>query len=632
MKQRILSLVLALAMLCSVFCIGSVTAFAAGNVWDGTAATAFDGGDGSKEKPYRISTAEQLKLFANIVNGADGQSKNTAACAKLTADIVLNEGALTADADGNPLYKSAAVSDENRPEAWTPIGNETRTYTGIFDGDGHTVSGLYIDNTEKTQGLFGFVGEKGKLQNVGVVNAYVRGTGHIGGVCGYNSGTIRNCSNAGTVTGSGVLGGICGHNSSGAIKDCTNIGTVTGTGTVINTSAIGGICGGNSSGTIKGCTNTGTVAGYGFNVGGVCGGNNSGTIEDCTNTGTAKGTGYDVSGVCGYNNEGTITNCTNAATVTGINVTGGVCGYNRFGMIEGCTNTGTVTGNSVYIGGVCGDNVGSIQNCFNTGTVTGTGKYIGGVCGTSGGTDNYSHGTLQNCCNTGTVTGTGNYIGGVCGNNTASIHNCYYLTGSAQQGVGSNSGTAEAVEKDASAFRSGEVVWLLNGEKYTGDIHWYMKDGMPTLDATGSVIKFENGVYQFVKNYGTALTYTVDPTYTVTIPETVTLGQTVTIKAEDVVVDKGKQVNVKLTAASGESNAFKLTTPEGAELTYTVTKGDASAGAPVAVGDTVLTVNPSTASGGNAVLNFLAPADAAIAYAGHYTGTVTFTVVVEDTK
>ncbi len=118
---------------------------------------------------------------------------------------------------------------------------------------------------------------------------------------------------------------------------------------------------------------------------------------------------------------------------------------------------------------------------------------------------------------------------------------------------------------------------------------------------------------------GMSVSYSVAPTYTVTIPASVTLGETVEIKAENVVVEKGKQVEVKL---SGD--AFKLTSGENAEINYTVTKD----GTAVGVSDTVLTVNPDDSSSGSVMLNFIAPSD--FTYAGIYTGTVTFTVSVEN--
>ena len=112
--------------------------------------------------------------------------------------------------------------------------------------------------------------------------------------------------------------------------------------------------------------------------------------------------------------------------------------------------------------------------------------------------------------------------------------------------------------------------------------------------------------------------YNVDPTYTVTIPATVALGETATIKAENVVVTKGKQVEVTLTNANG----FKVKTEQGAELGYTVTiDGDA-----VAENDTVLAVNPTSGKTGETTLKFVAPETAQ--FAGDYTGTIIFTIAV----
>ena len=116
------------------------------------------------------------------------------------------------------------------------------------------------------------------------------------------------------------------------------------------------------------------------------------------------------------------------------------------------------------------------------------------------------------------------------------------------------------------------------------------------------------------------VTYTVAPTFTVTIPTSVTLGEDATISAEKVVVPKGKQVEVSI----ADANGFKATTPEGAELTYTVKNGEDA----VAEGETVLAVNPKNGKTGSATLSFVAPE--IIQYAGTYTGTVTFTVAVKD--
>ena len=148
------------------------------------------------------------------------------------------------------------------------------------------------------------------------------------------------------------------------------------------------------------------------------------------------------------------------------------------------------------------------------------------------------------------------------------------------------------------------------------DINTYEKGGETRYSAgfaAGTTVSKNN-------DYNTTITYTVAPTFTVTIPATVALGEDATISAENVVVPKGKQVEVSI----AEANGFKATTPEGAEITYTVKNGEDA----VAEGDTVLAVNPKDGKTGSTTLSFVAPET--IQYAGTYTGTVTFTVAVKD--
>ena len=277
-------------------------------VWDGTVATAFAGGSGTAEDPYQIANGAQLARFAAIVNGTDGMARNTAACGKLTADILLN------DTEGWENWGSTAPA-----HTWTPIGNSWENqFTGTLDGDGHSVSGIYINSEAECQGLVGFLGG-GTLQNLGVKASYIKGGYRVGGLCGWNDGgTVTNCYNTGNVTGTGdYVGGVCGDND-GTVTNCYNTGNVTG-----NYAYVGGVCG-NSWGTVTNCYNTGNVTGNYF-VGGVCGDNYIGTVTNCYNTGSVEGNNY-VGGVCGYNNR-TVTNCyyltgTAAGGINGSDVAG----------------------------------------------------------------------------------------------------------------------------------------------------------------------------------------------------------------------------------------------------------------------------------------------------------------------
>ena len=216
------------------------TVSGSGTITGGTFNTPITG-SGTESDPYQISTADQLKLFRDIVNGAGGQTPNRGAWAVLTADIDLNN------------------------EPWTPIGpDRDSAYTGTFDGQGHTVRNLSITGDVKRAGLFGCVigGAIRKLTVAGSVSCTVD-QGWCGGIAGYaERETIENCASLCTVSNTGIdarVGGIVGYVPSSSsmtiIRDCYNIGNITGS------SDTGGICGYNLSGRIFNCYNVGEITG-----------------------------------------------------------------------------------------------------------------------------------------------------------------------------------------------------------------------------------------------------------------------------------------------------------------------------------------------------------------------------------
>ena len=397
------------------------------------------------------------------MNGTlENVKQDASANAILTADIIVNEGVLDE-------HKNLVSGKEFIP--WTPIGNFYDGYTGTFDGKEHTISGLYFNKPNYNVGLFGWLGAKGKISNVGVLDSYFQFSTEGGGICGSNYGELQNCSNSSTVIGTGSsakIGGVCGVNyGNGTVRDCKNTGSVRGN------DYVGGVCGFNEKdGIIENSFNEGTVNGtdvYVNHVGGVCG-ESRGTIKSCYNTASVSGTGKYVGGVCGDNSDvtSTITNCFNEGTVSATGDyaedVGGVSGYNN-GTIKSCYNTASVSG-QYCVGGVCGGNsCGPITNCFNKGIV---------VCGTQ-----YS-------------------VGGVCGNNyEGPIKNCYYLSGTVADGKGGigrqNDVPGKAEKMSLERFKSGEVAWLLNGSKSVptegSTLAWYQKlsgtdaDAYPVLTA-----------------------------------------------------------------------------------------------------------------------------------------------------
>lgn len=300
--------------------------------WDGTATLTFSGGDGSSASPWEIRTASELKLMANNINSDTGNTSSQ--YYTLKDDIILND-----------LTHYIIWGDGFVPKnVWAPIGNSTVNFNANFDGDGHSVNGIYINTANSHQGLFGYTGPSAVIENTGVEYSCIKSGTYAGGVVGYNNGgTIAGCYNTSNVTCTGTqVGGVVGYNNGGTITNCYNTGDVT-----CASFAAGGVVGLNHGGTVADCYNTGNVTGSGTQAGGVVA-INRGTVTNCYNTGSVRGTTF-VGGVTGYNDTGTVTNCYSAGSVSGGSFVGGVAGencagstisYTYFLKISGSTNSG----------------------------------------------------------------------------------------------------------------------------------------------------------------------------------------------------------------------------------------------------------------------------------------------------
>ena len=249
---------------------------------------------------FAISTAEQLAGLAEIVNGtADGINWDdfSGKAVALAADIDLGE-----------------VGE------WTPIGSTSaNSFMGTFDGAGHTISGLYIPSGSY-EGLFGYIGAGGTVQDLTVTDSSLTGTEYIGLVAGTNAGLISGVvvkdsavSSAGANV--GMVGGIAGQNA-GIITASANIGTaLTFTQSSGSDRGAGGIAGQNT-GEITLSFNNANIVNIGSEIYGYYGGIagvNSGTIDSCYNTGDIA-RGWNTGGIAG-NNSQPITNCYNIGTI-----------------------------------------------------------------------------------------------------------------------------------------------------------------------------------------------------------------------------------------------------------------------------------------------------------------------------
>lgn len=275
---------------------------------------------------YLIHTAADLKTFRDTANV---MGRYCSLNAKLTADICLNPGIdFSVNADGTPK------NDLSAAESWMPIAYysfegkyDDIYYTGTFDGQGHTISGLYYDNPDQSYcGLFGQLETDAVIKNLGITNSFICGDGTVGAICGFAyEATIENCYSTATVTGQDYdIGGILGSAYFITIENCYYAGTISGG------NSTGGICGSVYFGQINNCYNTGKVSVSQEVAGGICGGSSSCTIRSCYNTG--KVVGEDLVGsICGYNG-GTIEGCYylsgSASDINGV-IQNGIGTYNQ---------------------------------------------------------------------------------------------------------------------------------------------------------------------------------------------------------------------------------------------------------------------------------------------------------------
>ena len=252
-------------------------------------------GKGTEAEPFVLKTADHLAWFRDFVNEG-----NMEACAKIADDVK--------EIDMSTVCHKADTEKQVAELSWTPIGNFAgNKYQGTFDGNGKTISNLYIINAASSSvGFFGYA-EKGSFKNITFDNAKVKSTvDHYTGIlAGFgelciieNIKTLANCS----VEGKNGVGGIAGM-ASGDIGNCENHAMVNGA------NGVGGIVGDyrGSGKSIISCANYGVVTGTGNSVGGIAGGYGSGTIQNCANYGDI--TGADIVGnligdgsICNLNN------------------------------------------------------------------------------------------------------------------------------------------------------------------------------------------------------------------------------------------------------------------------------------------------------------------------------------------
>ena len=337
-------------------------------------------GSGTEDDPYRIYTAEDLQ-------GASNRGYY-----KLMNDIDL----------------TSWINENSPTEGWPAIGRNSGEATYI-DGDGHKVTGLWMNTTQNYNGLFSNF-SAGQIKNLTVEVAtgkMVKGGDYTGILIGRNAnGRLVNCTVKGEVEGTGHVGGLAGY------AENTTISAINVDATITGTSYVGGVAGQAMNCTMTTCNAATTITSSGANskVGGLVGYAKGGSVSKCTaqNALTASGTSGYVGGLIGH-----------CETPTSLSFS---------------TGSVAATGSDSYSGGLVGYAKSPIENCYSTANATGT-QYTAGLVG-------YTFSTIDKCYAKGNVYGEFNgggvvgYLDGSGASLTNSVASCNILSLTSQSSWG----------------------------------------------------------------------------------------------------------------------------------------------------------------------------------------------------
>lgn len=318
-------------------------------------------GSGTSSDPYLIKTADDLYSVRNYLGSHF----------KLVNDIDLTEW----------------IADNSPVSGWAPISSSYGSFYGTFDGNGFTISGLYINRTTSGNGLFGRGGtssERADIKNLHVI-CDITGGARTGAIIGDNLfSTITNCTVEGKIKGTEYVGGLAGYLTECTVTNCVNFSYV------------------------EGVTYTGGLIGY-------CTG---GLISQCANENEVKGSSQFVGGLVGcwqQRDDSRILNCYAKGDVYGgsSEYVGGLVGYSNSNsnVLSDCYYEGNVISTGYYVGGIIGYSYSKVDRCLAKGTVSGE-KYVGGIAGSQNG------GHIYSCvCICSKITSNyGNYCGRICYN------------------------------------------------------------------------------------------------------------------------------------------------------------------------------------------------------------------------
>ena len=501
--------------------------------------------DGTADNPYRVDTLTKLQSIASgfintyVANHcATIDSLSGSTCTGGTLDLATSLSShyvVTTNIDASSTSSGAGflpIGECSTNDCSTSSGH--KAFTGNFDGQGFTISGLAINRpTMSGVGLFAVLGETGTITDLVLDGSKVKGRKQVGALVGHNDGgSVTDITASGEVHGSADVGGLVGYNHGGIIGRGESSGVVGGlpsqaneriggmvgvnnegtvrssvaSSDVSGSTAIGGLVGQNlqasttPNSTITDSTASGDVQGASSEIGGLVG-TNQGTVSDSTASGDVSGSatsgglvgstsgtvsnseasghvttsGNQAGGLAGYNS-GEISRSRALGNVKGSDYVGGLVGHSHHGStVSNGTASGAVSG-SAYIGGLAGYlEQGTVTDSFATGKVLGTSSYIGGLVG-----DVRSGGTVKNSFATGTVTGSVG-VGGLVGLLLRSTLQDSFATGDTKKVGNSGGGLVGLVEVGGKVSRS-FAVGNADGNSNIGGLVGYTRSGSTVED------------------------------------------------------------------------------------------------------------------------------------------------------
>lgn len=560
MKKKTLIMLLA-----SILCIALLPAVAHAatpDVWDGSTASSLTGGGKSEDDPYLISTGAELKLLAD-----NSRAAGLGSCyVKLTNDIVLNDGTF----DKSGAFTKRGATTTSQPNEWLPMGEAS----WHIDGNGHSISGMYIKCSEKKVGLISKISSGGYIRSLAIKDSYVTSSHQSQSYASY-------------------IGVFAGETSRTSLSDCAgenNIVLTSGyeaTGGIVGFAWPGSVTGGHASGSIQGSGKLGGIVGRSSGV----------TFKNCWNE-------MDID---------------NASSYQSITQSGGIVALAEGSEFYNCANLGYLHGGS-RVGGIAGEAPIKIKNCYTASDISGikeygSRNYVATLAGM-----NSKNVAVQGCY---AEDGSGLYDIGAEGEGSYVPH----FTGKGNLGGGSDGELLAALNENLYNMDAEPNLnkWVLNsdgypiptGETFVDDTVYYdiwldgvrvserneadiLGDGLASYDKATSTLFLHDGIV-VTAAYNQKLLYS-EGDINLCVDGDVKFQSSQNVGTGPCIIDLG---------SAGGSGNLKIYAPEGTSATVTVTGKYAEYGIDVSSltleGDVSLKVNTSCAFAFCNTMTFTSP-------------------------